>query len=291
MTDKLEKSKQIAEREMMHTVKQSAAAEDIVKSAMMLGAVKTVNHMNAYFSSQTIRGLQRIRDEKHFEQFGFSRFDDFLDESPHSPMSYKQFYDREKALINEGDEMFDVLNSLNFSLRKRRLLGAGNVVLEDNKMLIKRISEDGGEYTEEVSISDQQKLIQTLSALADQTARLQNENEKQKTRLNRRDRDIEQLTEQIQKGTGGGNSALFERFAVAKNALAQLADTVEKHATDTDKKRNGELYLNELYAEFARVRQNFGRNDLRFDAPADTDGEFADITAKMNEDELADLME
>ena len=98
---KFEENRQAAEENInQKLIAQNNNAEK-ERSLIMIGAVGAVNHIASTLTAQTMRGLQTIRDEKIFESLGFSRFDDFLNESEYSPMSYRQFIDREKLLENE----------------------------------------------------------------------------------------------------------------------------------------------------------------------------------------------
>lgn len=292
LNKKLEESKQAAEAGISESVSLMHTEQNRDRALMMFGAVGAINHIAKSLSAQTIRGLQKMREEKIFEAFGFTRFDDFLDGYENSPMSYRQFYDREKLLEKEGDELFDVLNDLRMSHRARKLLGSGNVALEGNTVIVKTMNDDGDEIEEEIQIDDKTRLLQTLSALADQNANLNRKTDRQKTLIDKKDSQIEELSERIQRGAGVSTGGVhIEYFMRSLSALTSLKNFIKNEMTLVEKERDGEMFLREIYAEFALIRQELGKNDLRFDEVLDTTGEFAGITSAMNDDELAGLME
>lgn len=290
LSQKIEEKKQDVEKEITTSVALHNLTTSTTKQLVRLGMVAGVGRVAQTLNAHTIRALQGIREEKDFEALGFSRFDDFLNESELAPMTYRQFNEREKLLKQEGDEIFDMLNHLRFSHRQRKLLGSGNVELEGDLVIVTSKNEFGDEIQEEIQINDRDRLLQTLSALADQNSRLNLKTDKQKSQIEKQDLEIEDLSERIQKGTGGKKSVHFELFVRAKIALSQLSEHLEK-VDSVEKERNGEAYLRDLYAQFSLCRQAYGRNDLRFDEALDISSEFEEITSSLNDDDLAKLME
>lgn len=290
---KIQKGKEIAEGEINQTIAEVAANEQALQTAMMLGAVTAVDHIANNLNAQAIRGLQQIRDLKSYEGFGFKRFDDFLNEFPHSPMTYRQFNEREKILMTEGDELFNILNQLRLSNRKRKLLGAGNVTIDGSVVTIKAVSPDGEELAESIEIDDRDRLLQTLSALADQNAKFNHRTERQKKQIEKQDMDISELQYKLEQGqfVGTGEGKHFEGFMRAVTSLDAFTKSLKKDISKTDREKHAEVYLQSIYAAFCRVRQAYGRNDLRFADDDTENNEFAEITSMMNEDELADLID
>jgi hypothetical protein len=85
--------------------------------------------------SRAIRALDAFRVEKLHEPLGYRHFDDFLSRSEHAPVSKSQFYDLRKVLQNEGDKLFDLLNSMGVPASRRRHLGPGWLTLEGSTVV------------------------------------------------------------------------------------------------------------------------------------------------------------
>jgi hypothetical protein len=197
MTTKLSKyneNRQAAEQNITTSLMANADKDSERKALLRLGAVGAIGRLAQNLNAQTIRALQDVRENKDFEALGFSRFDDFLNESEIAPMTYRQFYDREKLLLQEGDHVFDLMNSLKLSHKQRRLLGAGHIQIDEAKGTVIIVTgEDLEEETEEIELNDRTRLLQTLSALADQAALLNQKNSKQKQQIERGENQVEEL--------------------------------------------------------------------------------------------------
>jgi hypothetical protein len=278
------------------------------RALIMIGAVGAVNHIAATLSAQTMRGLQTIRDEKIFESFGYTRFDDFLNESEFSPMSYRQFIDREKLLENEGEKLFDVLNMSGMSHKQRRLLGSGYVQVDEAKGTVLIVTgEDMEEDVEEIELSDRNRLLQTLSALADQAAVLNQKNSKQKQQIERGEQQVEDLKKKLDEAKDKpGSVSIFDMWLNACRSIDAMTEMVKK-ASDVEKAQGG-IYIDAIQNSVHRLKDAYGRkpygemsddeikksvakkvkNIQAFDEHED---ELAALTSSMDEDELAALME
>lgn len=313
MTKKLtkyEENRNVAESKITQQLMTASISSEKDRALVMIGAVSAVNQIAAILSSQTMRGLQHIRDEKVFESLGFTRFDDFLNESEYSPMSYRQFIDREKLLANEGDQLFDVLNTMKMSHKQRRLLGAGNVKIdEENGTVIVTTTVGPGDVsatrTEEIELSDRTRLLQTLSALADQNALLNDKTNKQKIKIERGEQDVIDLKKQLDeaKNRPGERSAeqlLFDQFMRVVNSIDALAVTV-KEMPLVQKMQHEEVYLNSIQAAIGRLEAAYGRKTLGEMNEVDIKKHVAKRLKKISvpedeeptpaDEELADLME
>lgn len=311
MTTKLskyEENRQAAEKNINQQLIAQTELKTKERALVMLGAVGAVNHIASTLQAQTMRGLQAIRDEKVFESFGFTRFDDFLNESEYSPMSYRQFIDREKMLETEGDQLFDILNSSKMSHRQRRLLGAGHVQVDEAKGTVIIVTgEDLEETTEEIALDDRSRLLQTLSALADQAALLNQKNTKQKKQIERGEAQVEDLKKKIDDlKNRPGELTSYQLMMSVTNSLDAFADFL-KQIPEIKKIQERDLYLNTIRAAFARLEQAYGRKnygDMSDDEIKETvakkvkklsavepDDELPDLTSSMDEEELAAMME
>ncbi len=179
----------VEEEMSVHRDAQAAIGRDSL--LMVLGGIRAVHSVSEALSAQSIRALQRIRDEELYKAEGFSRFDTFLDESPLSPMGYDKFNRLEKALLSEGDELFNYLNSINAPMAKRRLLGKGTVEIEGEDIVI---HQEDGEHR--IAVSDRATLLSTLSRLADQTNEQRRTIERQNKKLKKGEEEYEKLRRQ-----------------------------------------------------------------------------------------------
>lgn len=205
----------------------------------VLGGIRAVDRAASALSSECLRALIRFQEEKRHEALGFERFADFLDESEYSPMSKAQFYERKAVLDKEGDIVFDLLNDLGVSIRKRKLLGKGNVELDGETVIIKS---DGGEDIE-IELTNRSRLLETITALADanldKTAKL----EKQKEKIAKHDLEKRELYDEIDRAkaskgevSGDAHSMALANVGFAFQALRDEAGRLTE--TDRSARRN-----------------------------------------------------
>lgn len=201
------------EEEMAERAETSAA---ITRDSflMVLGGVRAVNSISEALSAQSIRALQRIRDEELYKAEGFNRFDAFLDESPLSPMNYKKFNRLETALLNEGDELFNYLNAINAPMARRRLLGKGTLTVEGEEIVVRQDKEE-----QRISVSNRAVLLSTLSKLADQSGEQQRKIDRQERKLKKGEEDYKAL---LRRGSTPFKATPDAIKRVAFDALAAL---------------------------------------------------------------------
>ena len=309
MKNTLEKIKSDAAEKAVVNLQTVHTSEREQKSLIRLGAVGAIGQLAQTLSAQTIRALQTVRDDKDFEALGFTRFDDFLDESDVSPMSYRQFYDREKLLEKEGDHLFDLMNSLKLTHRQRRLLGAGHVQIDDKKGTVIIVTgEDLEEETEEIELTDRTRLLQTLSALADQAAMLNVKTTKQRVQIQKGEEQVEDLKKKLDDAKNRpGATTSYQMLMAASIAIDAFAVCV-KGISDQQKNEESQLYLNTIRACVARLEHAYGRKTIgemneteiekhvakrmkNMSGNTPDDNKLAEVTASLSDEELADLIE
>jgi hypothetical protein len=138
----------------------------LVETGMLLGATSALRNLASSMTTQAIRALQHFRDTKQHEKLGYTRFDDFLNKYTYSPMTYKQFNEREKILALEGDAAFDLLNDLQVPLQARKLLSAGTVRVEGDEIIIGRFDE--GHTVSVASVKDRTRIAEIIKTLANE---------------------------------------------------------------------------------------------------------------------------
>lgn len=196
-----------------------------------IGAVKLANTLAQTLSAQTLRAMETVRDRKLYLAEGFETFDAFLDKHEDSPLSYEQFRRRINLLKDEGDATFDLLNSLNVPLNKRKLL-SGHVRIEGDDVVIER---DGGE--DRVPMSDHLELKRLFATVAEErnaavlkTAEQQRTIERKDKKLAQGERDFEALKRRAivsnPDGTETGQALLTAAGALHKlrEVLAEASD-------------------------------------------------------------------
>lgn len=298
------------------------------KALMMVGAFTVTNRIAQALSAELMRALIQFQEEKIYESFGYETFVDFLNDSEHSPMTKSQFYERKKVLEIEGDAAFDLLNSLSLPIQKRKLLGAGNVQVDGSTVFITTQNPDGDDQIVEIELNDRTRLLQTLSALADQNTLLNAKSAKQKEKIEKGESEIENLQKKLDaggSGKGSNSSIEFESFMRIVNSTDALAATIEKEFTIIEREAHSEVYLDAIFASFLRLRAAYGRTDLVYSTqsaanperkplaemsqnefqnhvakkmkgykgePDDAvDNEFSSITSNLNDEELEELMD
>lgn len=289
MTDKLQKKIRAAEDEhaeealTAHLTGFEQQQRD--DALMLLGGINVTDKISQALSAESIRALMKFQEEKLYEHFGFDNFVAFLDNSPHAPMTKSQFYERKSILEKEGDKTFNLLNSLSMSVSKRKLLGKGNIKVEDDTVFI--TDEDGVETS--IEMTDRSRLLETLSALADANADKSRKLDKAGKRIDKLEESVETLKTRpadiAQKDTHYG------AFLEAVISLNKLTEHVKKELTAAEKKQHSELYLNSLWVAFNHLKIAYGRKDLHYnDGEPVVETEFSEITSELNDQELSALI-
>lgn len=189
------------------------------ETGMILGATTAMHSLSNNLSVQVIRALQHIRDEKRFEEAGFKRFDDFLDRHPHSPMTYRQFHHREKALESEGAPLFDYLNGIRVPLSARKLLTEGAVQIEGDQIII-------GETR--VPANDPELVAEVIRTLAEENQRQTKKLAAQKEKLDKGVEENKKRRKEADEATRGAympapvDQALFNLIGMFTSLITEL---------------------------------------------------------------------
>lgn len=291
------------------------------KALLLLGGLRAIDCLTQILSGEVMTALVTFEKEKMFESFGFTRFADFLEQWDHSPMTKNQFYDRKKIFENEGEKLFDVLNGIGLPVQKRKLLGKGNVSLDGETVIVK--SDDGSETS--IEISDRARLLETLTALADRSASLNEQTKKQKEKIERGEQEIEKLQKKLDEakdrpGESSPHKIHYEDFMRACNSVDALAATVKTLPAD-EAAGYGGLYFDSLDVAMHRLKATYKKvgldvqpaprlplaemddseianhvakkmKNFKGDDKDDTDeNEFASFTSDLNDEELEGLMD
>lgn len=211
---------------------------------LVLGGIRAMDRLNKVIDGEVMRTMILFQDNKLFEPFGFTRMADFLEGSPLSPMTKNQFYDRKELFEKEGEHVFDLLNSAKIPLSVRKRLGAGNVQIDGDKVIVK---DDAHEIA--IDLNNQTGLVEALTALADKLNKGQNDYKKLKERLVNIGENPDTDTKPK---PATGLSTLEQIHTVAIGGLAALAAELEK-ASDAEclSYADGQIAL--LASQFNRI--------------------------------------
>lgn len=216
------------------------------ESLMLIGGIHTARNISKTIDSEVLRALEAFGKGGHYKALGYKTFAEFLDNSEYSPMSKSQFFEKAKFLKNEGAENFDLLNALNIPVRKRRLLNKGAVEIDGDKVIVR----DGDSETS-IEINDRDRLMETLSALADA-------NTEKAKRLEKGQEDFKRLKERVREledapASAGGKLTQGEQLAgSALNSMAGLCAWLEQ-ATIVDVQQFIGRDLNLFAAQYRRL--------------------------------------
>jgi hypothetical protein len=186
-----------------------------------IGAIKLADKLATSLSSQILRALEQVRDEKKYLAEGYETFDSFLNHHPDSPMSHDAFRRRVNVLKGEGDEAFDLLNALKVPLEQRKLL-AGQIEVTDDAVKIAGI---------ETRLDDGPRIIELISKLYSKNLELQRTHERGKKdneKWKRKALEAEKNAISINPdGTETGQALL-----TAAGALQKLRDSLAKDSDE-----------------------------------------------------------
>jgi hypothetical protein len=197
---------------------QSQQRTQTLEAGMRLGAAGALDVVARRLNAEFFRMLEQFAESKGHEAMGFSTFDKFLDESPHSPMSRHQYYDRKGLLEREGDASFDVLNSLKIPVSARKQLPVGVVKIEGDIISI---------GDESIPVADGQRVKELIRQLA-------NRNSQQASQLKQGEKDFKKLQKEANKLKGhpsalsANSSPYTQALMLAVAALGGLALEAEK---------------------------------------------------------------
>ncbi|HEX8500767.1 MAG TPA: hypothetical protein VF659_09260 [Pyrinomonadaceae bacterium] len=244
--------------------------ELLIQAAQVLGAVKVTRSLATVISSQSFRALMQFRDEKMYEAFNFTRFDDFLNDSPHSPMTKSQFYERLNTIDREGDGAFDALNALNVPFSARKALPAGAVQLEGDTLVV-------GE--ERVPLNDRRRVIQAIKTLAEA-------NEQQALKIEKGTEQNKKLKKKLDDQKQAGNGAALSDYDQALlNLLGAYSNLVSLAFELKDPER-----LEKREYTFARLADQRLQLEEALGVHAPSNGNGAYDLGEGELDELADQM-
>lgn len=274
------------------------ASQERDNALMLLGGFKVVNRIALSLSSELMRALITFQEGKLYESLGYENFVEFLNNSDYAPMTKSQFYERKSLLEKEGDVVFDFFNAFSLPVSKRKFLGKGNISLDGETVIVK--SDDGEETT--IEISDRARLLETLTALADANADKSKKLDRQKQQIQKSDETIADLRDTIVKRAMQSDNTALDPHAAALLSLVAAFQSLKGIAEGLEEFEKSEFaprVFETIAAQLESLSTGYGRNRFRPDVKTSkksimelTDDEREKyIESKINDDELADLMD
>lgn len=229
-------------------------SDDARRGWKIIGAItalETVGHnIQEVCSAEAIRGIERIENENLYLAMGFSTFAEFL-ESDDCFIGRTSYYERRDLLRKEGPSLYDVLNGLDISMRKRKQLGKGTLELdEDGTTLIITDTE------ERVSVNDRERLLELLTITVDS-------NREKNAKIEKGEADIRRLREKLfdaetESSPRSAIPDLDKAHMVASGAVAALADEISRlDARDAQQYLDGPMNL--LAIQYQRLNDALAR--------------------------------
>lgn len=188
-----------------------------------LTAMQTVAHnFHQMLSAEAIRGIERIETEQLFLDMGFPTFTDFL-QSDHCFIGKNAYYARKELLHKEGVHLYDVLNGLDISMRKRKQLGKGTLELDEDGTTLVITDTD-----ERISVNDRERLLEVLRITVDSNKEKDLKIEKGEADFNRERERRLALEDGLVATNGSAIPDLDKAHMVACGAVAALADEITR---------------------------------------------------------------
>jgi len=211
----------------------------------MLGAARYAEWIADQSASHVMQFLMTVEDQKLYLATGDASFVDFLERSGLKKKS--SYYNHRKLLLNEGPELFDVMEQLGIPARIRRQITAGDVRLDGKDVYIGGELFDPGSPTIAKQVIEQlvKEKIKAEEDAADNAKRLELKADKLEAvseLLEKVDRENETLRSQIaylkEKPT---HDAIFTDLVARLRTFTDSLDYME--AEDRDQKAPMEMAI------------------------------------------------
>jgi hypothetical protein len=254
--------------------------ERTVGDAMVLGAVSATMSIGRSLSLGAFQRLRKFIDEESFKQLGYQTVVEFLN-SDHSPVTKSQYYERLNALSKEGEEVFDLLNSMDISLSNRKLLAKGEIRIDGEEVVVGR-----EEREERIAVSDRLGVKTLIATLAEAKARGEQRIAEQERKIKRGEKDVEKykrkLADAERRGGPTSGTPHGQALLTLVGAYANLRDEIIASRDVIEPGSESEAE----FMEFKRTTMETIGNSYRELSDA-----FDMAVAGANESSAADLLE
>lgn len=252
---------------------------------MLLGGIQVANKISKSIDSQIMNALITFQEEEMYLNLGFDNFADFMQNSEYAPFKKSEFYKRRDIYLAEGGQLFDLMNEIGVSYSVRKQLAAGNydaISFEGDKI---RVGD------EEADLSNMRMVKTLIESFADEARKNRDDAQRKQEKLERAEQQVTKLSGELSslKSEDSEATRILEAYLKAENALEGLIKAV-KASTLVNREKSADVYVRGIYARFCAVKQVFGRGDMNLEE-SKVEGEFKNVLSRMNDDELAGLME
>lgn len=286
----LEKVKSDAEVFAIEKVQEHQTASVISEVHLAFGAIGGMRIVSKFIGAATIKVLQNIRDEEKYKSFGYSRFDHFLDNDKTAQqyvgISYRSFNYLEKQMLNEGDEIYDLLNHFRIPISTRQLLSDGEIKIE--------VEGDQLQIGEEIiNLAEKPDIKGIFKDLAKDVKKLTEAKNKSEAKL-------EELEETIKAGVAENEelrrsidaqseTSPYERaLARAISSLINLKNEAEKLPL-VETQTRGKFDLETLWNQMVTIRKALQQDDVALiEDVAFNDAPSRAMEAFANDDDFGD---
>lgn len=276
---------QVAEAEWAEGL-ESRERQRVARHAQSLGAIKAVAVLGHHLSSTAFREFQRFvedNDGEAWKALGYKSLVDFLG-SNDSPMTKHEYYNRREAITKEGDRVFDLLNALDVSLRGRKLLGEGEIRVEEEEVVV-------GENR--IPMADRAQVRSLIATLVESRSTAQDTIEKQSRVIERGKKDVEKYKRRATEAErrGGGPTAGTphgQALLTLVGAYTNLRDEVIAFSEAIEPSGDGDKELHEFHKS---VVETIGKCYVELSDAFDITVPAKDEDLNLTGDEIADLLE
>jgi hypothetical protein len=228
-----------------------------IDDAQMLGAVKATMSIGRTLAIGAFQRLRKMIEDETYKSFGYATAVDFLN-SEHSPLTKNQYYDRLAAVTREGEEVFDLLNSMDISLRNRKLLAKGEIRIEGEDVVVGH--ED---HEERVPIADRLGVKTLIATLVEKTVTVEQRLAQEQKKNTIGQKDNEKLKRQLAEAKAKAAqvnpdaSESVNALLVATGALTRLEEQLAETSPE-EREALREMVFESLRQHQLRISQVYG---------------------------------
>jgi hypothetical protein len=225
-----------------------------------LGAASAFSHQATNATTNLVRGLARVRDEKLYLAKSYKSFEQMLNEDPRSPMNYKRFNRIENQFKEEGAEAFETFNRLGIPDTVRKLLAESNLgeIVVDGEVL--KIGE------QEIGTADSRVARQAIVALASQLRDEQTRAEKASSKVEKLEGELtagREQFEELQRSLESEAHPVDRTLMRVVGHCHGLRQEIEDLSPE-ERKARGESILDQLWNQITLIREALGYKDYAF---------------------------
>lgn len=121
---------------------EAGSLEWMLRVAQMAGAATFADNATQAMNAQAIRGWEMFQQEEGYKAFPgkdgepCKDFAQYLDKYRPNGLTKARYYDRKNLLEKEGDEVFNLLNSLSVPATSRLALTSGDIEIKEDEIIL-----------------------------------------------------------------------------------------------------------------------------------------------------------